>query len=72
MTKIGAHVSAAGSPDLAPDNAKILGCEVFQFFSRSPRGGAAKPISEEIAKSFQKKSKEVFKSNLIHLPLQHY
>jgi len=68
MTKIGAHVSAAGSPDLAPDNAKNLGCEVFQFFSRSPRGGTAKPITEEIAKSFQKKSEEYDMESYIHAP----
>jgi len=68
MTKIGAHVSAAGSLDLAPDNAKNLGCEVFQFFSRSPRGGGAKPITEEIAKNFQKKSEEYNMESYIHAP----
>lgn len=68
MTKIGAHVSAAGSPDLAPDNAKNLGCEVFQFFSRSPRGGSAKPITEEVAKSFRNKSTEYDMESYIHAP----
>jgi len=68
MTKIGAHVSAAGSIDLAPDNAKNLDCEVFQFFSRSPRGGGAKPISEEIAKSFRKKSDDYGMESYIHAP----
>jgi deoxyribonuclease-4 len=68
MTKFGAHVSAAGSPDLAPDNAKNLDCEVFQFFSRSPRGGPAKPISEETAKSFRNKSEKYGMESYIHAP----
>ena len=68
MTRFGAHVSAAGSLDLAPDNAKNLGCEVFQFFSRSPRGGSAKPISDEIAEKFHNKSEEYGMESYIHAP----
>jgi deoxyribonuclease IV len=41
----GAHVSIAGGIQNAPQNAKKIGCEVFQMFSRSPRGG--KPIYTE-------------------------
>jgi deoxyribonuclease-4 len=68
MMKIGAHVSAAGSLDLAPDNARSLGCEVFQFFSRSPRGGASKPITQEIADKFKEKTKEYGMESYIHAP----
>ncbi|MFZ5364702.1 MAG: deoxyribonuclease IV [Patescibacteria group bacterium] len=49
--KIGAHVSIAGGIQNAPLNAAKQGCECFQFFSRSPRGGkyvdfTAKEIEE--------------------------
>lgn len=68
MPLFGAHVSAAGSLDLAPDNAKALGCEVFQFFSRSPRGGPSRPISKETADQFKGKSKGYGMESYIHAP----
>ncbi|MDO8512858.1 MAG: deoxyribonuclease IV [bacterium] len=68
MSLIGAHVSGAGSLDLAPDNAKLLGCEVFQFFSRSPRGGPSRPITKEIADLFKGKTKEYGMESYIHAP----
>jgi deoxyribonuclease IV len=37
--KIGMHVSAAGGIINAVERAHAKGCEVFQFFDRSPRGG---------------------------------
>ena len=41
---IGCHLSAAdGFRGLARD-AIAVGANVFQFFTRNPRGGAAKPI----------------------------
>ncbi len=51
--KIGLHVSGAGGLENAPRRAKALGCECFQFFSRSPRGGRATPITETTAKAFR-------------------
>jgi deoxyribonuclease-4 len=50
----GAHVSIAGGIENAPLNAAKIGCEVFQFFSRSPRGGQP---------TFTEKSIELFKQN---------
>ncbi|MBI5254327.1 deoxyribonuclease IV [Candidatus Falkowbacteria bacterium] len=50
----GSHVSIAGGIEIAPLNAAKLGCEVFQMFSRSPRGG--KP-------TYTKKSIDAFKQN---------
>lgn len=35
----GVHVSIAGGIENAPENAAETGCDVFQMFSRSPRGG---------------------------------
>lgn len=51
--KFGAHVSAAGGLWNAPENAGMIGCEVFQFFSRPPQGGNAAAITPEAAKKFR-------------------
>src|SRR3989304_8658965 len=51
--KFGAHVSIAGGLDNAPLNAQALGCETFQMFSRSPRGGPAPIITPAVIKSFR-------------------
>ena len=67
--KFGVHVSAAGGLLNAPQNAKNLGCETYQFFSRSPRGGKPKPIDKRIADQFKFKNKELgFDSYYIHTP----
>jgi len=51
--KIGAHVSIAGGIQNAPRNAAKQGCECFQFFSRSPRGGGVKDLTEKEIKEFK-------------------
>ena len=50
---LGAHISAAGGLFNAPLNAKKMGCEIFQFFSRSPQGGPASKITAEVLKQWQ-------------------
>ncbi len=50
--KFGAHVSIAGGIDKAPLRAHRLGCECFQFFSRSPRGGKAPELKDALVESF--------------------
>jgi len=52
MVKVGVHISIAGSLDRAVDRAKSAGCDVFQMFSRSPRGWGFAPLSEEVRASF--------------------
>lgn len=66
--RVGLHVSAAGGVENAPENAKEMGAECFQFFSRSPRGGGAAPISDESAKLFKERSKEYGFESYIHTP----
>ena len=73
MTKnfmlIGAHISAAGGVVNAPKNASAIGCEVFQFFSRSPQGGKAPELTPDTVKEFKsnlKKYKQ--KECYIHAP----
>jgi len=52
--RIGAHVSIQGGLHNAPRNAAELGCECFQIFSRSPRGGPARPITDAVARRFRR------------------
>ena len=50
--KFGAHVSIAGGINKVPERANKLGCECFQFFSRSPRGGKPPVLKDELVESF--------------------
>lgn len=65
----GCHVSVAGGLQNAPLNAAGLGCEVFQFFSRSPQGGPAPKITPEMTDVFAANCKAGgFKEWVIHTP----
>jgi len=66
---IGCHLSAAdGFRGLARD-ALAVGANVFQFFTRNPRGGAAKPIDlEDVADFLATARKERFGPILAHAP----
>lgn len=66
--RVGLHVSAAGGVENAPKNANELGAEVFQFFSRSPRGGGAPKISNEQADEFRRLCNEYDFESYIHTP----
>jgi deoxyribonuclease-4 len=50
--KIGAHVSIAGGIIKAPENATLFGAECFQMFTRSPQGGPAPQLTDEIVTEF--------------------
>jgi deoxyribonuclease-4 len=50
---IGCHVSIAGGIQNAPERAANLGCECFQMFTRSPQGGKALELTEELIKKFK-------------------
>lgn len=50
---LGLHISIAGGIYNAPANAAAYGSEGFQMFTRSPRGGAASPITAGVVKQFQ-------------------
>lgn len=65
---IGLHVSAALGLEHVPKRAQALGCECFQFFSRSPRGGGARPIPPETAKAFRDASRKLHLESYIHAP----
>jgi len=50
--KFGAHVSIADGINRAPKRASDLGCECFQIFSRSPRGGKPPELKDGLVESF--------------------
>ena len=58
MVRAGVHVSIAGGIDKAVDRAAEKGCDVFQIFSRSPRGWRFKELSTEEAERFASKLKK--------------
>ena len=58
MFKIGCHLSASkGYANMAKEANKI-GANTFQFFTRNPRGGNAKPMDETDIAEFKELSKE--------------
>ncbi len=66
---VGAHVSIAGGLPLAPARAHALGCECFQIFSRSPRGGSPPPLTSETISQFKEEcKKQNQKACYIHTP----
>ncbi|MFA5029886.1 MAG: deoxyribonuclease IV [Patescibacteria group bacterium] len=67
-TKIGLHVSAASDLSLAPLRAKEVGAECFQFFSRPPQGGPARPLSERVIREFKKNCQKHNLEGYIHAP----
>ena len=50
--KFGAHVSIAGGIENAPLRARQLGCECFQMFTRSPRGGSPPALEDRLLEAF--------------------
>lgn len=57
--KFGAHVSIAGGIENAPLRARELGCECFQMFTRSPRGGRPPELDEPLLEAFSRNCGEV-------------
>ena len=52
MFRIGCHLSSAGGYLAMGQTAESIGANVFQFFTRNPRGGAAKPIDRRDVADF--------------------
>ncbi len=53
MKYIGAHVSAAGGVENAPENANKLGATAFALFTKNQRQWTAKPLTEENISKFR-------------------
>jgi len=56
LVRVGVHVSIAGKVDQAPDRAKELGCDMFQMFTRNPRGWKFKKLNSEEVRQFRQKA----------------
>jgi deoxyribonuclease-4 len=66
---IGIHLSSTGGYKRMADMAVKLGGNTFQFFTRNPRGGQAKPIDPKDTENFIKISKEKSFSKIVaHAP----
>ena len=50
--RVGCHLSASGGYLAMAQTAVSIGANVFQFFTRNPRGGAAKPIDKADVAAF--------------------
>lgn len=69
MLKIGCHLSSSKGYLAMGKQAVEIGANVFQFFTRNPRGGKAKEINEEDVKKFLEFAKENGITNfLAHAP----
>ena len=69
MLHIGCHLSAAKGFLNMGKEAQSIGADTFQFFTRNPRGGAAKEISDEDVVAFLKFHQEHhFTTLLAHAP----
>lgn len=67
--RIGAHLSVAKGFDKAVMTAWRLGCETFQVFSRSPRGGKAREIGDtEMAQMRHNMLETGIEPIVIHVP----
>ena len=67
--KFGAHVSIAGGIENAPLRARQLGCECFQMFTRSPRGGRPPELDDRLLEAFFRNCSEVSISDYyVHTP----
>lgn len=66
---LGAHVSIAGGIYNAPKRASDFGCECFQMFTRSPRGGKPPELNDEIIEMFFGNcDSEKIKNYYVHTP----
>lgn len=66
---MGVHVSIAGGLDKAVDRAEDRGCDLFQIFSRNPRGWRSKDLSEDdVAKFLAKMGSSGLLMAVDHMP----
>jgi deoxyribonuclease-4 len=66
---IGCHLSSSGGYLAMGQTAVSIGANVFQFFTRNPRGGAAKPIDKADVSAFAQYAKDnSFGPILAHAP----
>lgn len=66
---VGAHVSIAGGIQNAPERAADLGAEAMQIFTRSPQGGKAPELTQEVLNQFKIQiTKNKIRTTVVHTP----
>lgn len=69
MLTIGCHLSSSKGYAAMADAAASIGANTFQFFTRNPRGGKAKPIDPDDIAAFQKRAADTGISTILaHAP----
>ncbi len=69
MLRIGCHLSSSKGYLAMAKTAKSIGANTFQFFTRNPRGGAAKPLDpDDIAAYLEYAQKNDISRILAHAP----
>ena len=69
MIKIGCHLSASAGYVHMLEECKSIDANTFQFFTRNPRGGKAKPVDEKDINSFLEQWNELgYGEILAHAP----
>jgi len=68
---IGCHVSIAGGIQNAPKRAADLGCECMQIFTRSPQGGKAPMLTNEVCEKFKTQNAK-FKIEEVYIHTPYY
>lgn len=69
MFRIGCHLSSSKGYLAMAKQAEMIGANTFQYFTRNPRGGAAKPLDPEDIREYIEFSKaHDIKSVLAHAP----
>ena len=69
MFYIGCHLSSAKGFLAMGKDAEKIGATTFQFFTRNPRGGSAKPLDHEDIQAFLKLKEELGIGTLVaHAP----
>ena len=69
MLVLGAHLSSSKGYTAMLDTALSIGANTFQFFTRNPRGGAAKELDENDIRTFNTRAAaEGFGTILAHAP----
>jgi deoxyribonuclease IV len=67
--RLGSHLSVSKGFDSAAEMAREIGANTFQFFTRNPRGGAARAISAVETEKWSKLKKEYDIAPIVgHLP----
>ncbi|MCG6188106.1 deoxyribonuclease IV [Maribellus maritimus] len=70
--KVGAHVSASGGVENAPENAFEIGATAFALFTKNQRQWGAKPLTEESILAFRKNCKKYNFAPQLILPHDSY